>query len=145
MADENEKEVDFDNMPLSEGKDESVSSGIFTCETHDVHDVIKKDDGSNAGKKLFLHGSVKETGEKIEISQSIVEQKDGVIRESGMWVKIVSGKLRVGTLVSTLQHYKIKSIGDIDGKKFKIQKNPQGYWVLIGTNRINDLEVKDAK
>lgn len=126
----NEKEVDYDNLPLSEGKDESVSKGSFVCESHEVRDIIKKETGVSAGKKLFLKGTVKETGDVIEISQAIALQKDGVTREAGLWVKVIQGKLRIGTLVSMLKHYKIKGIGKVDGKKFKVVRNDAGYWVI---------------
>lgn len=125
-------EIDFDSIPMSDGKDESVSEGTFICESHEVRDVIVKETGRNAGKKLFLKGKVKETDEEIEVSQAICEQKDRKIREAGMWVKVVQGKIRVGTTVTILKKYKIPNIGKVDGKKFKVVRNKEGYWIING-------------
>lgn len=122
--------TDFDSLPLSEGKDESITSGTFKAKSHEVREVIKKETGVLAGHKLFIQGTVKETGEEIEVSQARVIGKDKTPREAGMWVKEIAGKLRIGTTVSMLRHYRIPSIGAVDGKEFRVEKNPQGYWII---------------
>lgn len=121
---------DFDSLPISEGKDDSIREGTFFCKSHEVREVIKKATGVSAGMKLFLKGTIVETGDEVEISQAICAGKFGVVREAGLWVKQVAGKLRIGTTVSMLTFYNLPNIGVVDGKEFKAVKNPQGYWIV---------------
>jgi hypothetical protein len=122
--------VDFDEMPIS-GTEDEIRKGTFECVRHDVHDIIKKDTGESAGLKLFLYGRIRETDEELEISQAIVKNvKTGEIKEAGMWVKQIANHLRIGTVVSFLQHYKLGNIGEVDGKEFKAVRNDAGYWII---------------
>lgn len=125
-----DEKIDYDSIPLSSEEVFDKQEGTFVCESHEVRDVISNSTGQSAGKKLFLKGKVKETAEVIEISQAIARQRNGVVREAGLWVKTIAGKLRIGTLVSMLTRYKIPTIGEVDGKEFEVKRNDKGYWVI---------------
>ena len=121
---------DFDSMPIT-GTGDEIQKGTFECRSHDVHDIIAKATGISAGLKLFLYGVIKETDEEIEVSQAIVKNvKTGEIKEAGMWVKQIANHLRIGTVVSFLQHYNLGVIGEVDGKEFEAVRNDAGYWII---------------